>query len=45
MILFLQKKYNTGQYKSTYVYRGDYEYEKNSGWESRIYPGEALYMR
>lgn len=43
MILFLQKKYNTGQYKSTYVYRGDYEYEKNSGWESRIYPGEALY--
>ena len=43
MILFLQEKYNTGQYKSTYVFRGDYEYEKNSGWESRIYPGEALY--
>ncbi|MYE87877.1 hypothetical protein F4X33_02630 [Candidatus Poribacteria bacterium] len=43
MILFLQKKYNTGQYKSTYVYRGDYEHEKNSGWESKIYPGEALY--
>ena len=43
MILFLQKKYNTGQYKSTYVYRGDYEYEKTSGWESKIYPGEALY--
>ena len=43
MILFLQEKYNTGQYKSTYVYYGDYEYEKNSGWESRIYPGEALY--
>ena len=43
MILFLQEKYNTGQYKSTYVHRGDYEYEKNSGWESRIYPGEALY--
>ena len=43
MILFLQEKYNTGQYKSTYVYRGDYEHEKNSGWESRIYPGEALY--
>ena len=43
MILFLQEKYNTGQYKSTYVYLGDYEYEKNSGWESRIYPGEALY--
>ena len=43
MILFLQEKYNTGQYKSTYIYRGDYEYEKNSGWESKIYPGEALY--
>ncbi|MCZ6676097.1 MAG: hypothetical protein O7E52_02480 [Candidatus Poribacteria bacterium] len=43
MILFLQAKYQTGQYKSTYVYRGDYEYEKNSGWESRIYPGEALF--
>ena len=43
MILFLQKKYNTGQFKSTYVYRGDYEYEKNSGWESKIYPGEALF--
>ena len=43
MILFLQKKYNTGQYKSTYVYRGDYEHEKNSDWESKIYPGEALY--
>ena len=43
MILFLQEKYNTGQYKSTYVYLSDYEYEKNSGWESRIYPGEALY--
>ena len=43
MILFLQAQYNTGQYKSTYVYRGDYEYEKTSGWESKIYPGEALY--
>ena len=43
MILFLQEKYNTGQYKSTYVYFGDYEHEKNSGWESKIYPGEALY--
>ena len=43
MILFLQEKYNTGQYKSTYVYHGDHEYEKNSGWESKIYPGEALY--
>lgn len=43
MILFLQAKYQTGQYKSTYVYLGDYEYEKNAGWESKIYPGEALF--
>ena len=43
MVLFLQEKYQTGQYKSTYVYRGDYEYEKNKGWESKIYPGEALF--
>jgi len=43
MILFLQEKYQTGQYKSTYVYYGDYEYEKNEGWESKIYPGEALF--
>jgi hypothetical protein len=43
MILFLQDKYQTGQYKSTYVYKGDYEYEKSRGWESRIYPGEALF--
>ncbi len=52
MILFLQEKYGTGQYKSTYVYRwdrdkngkpvDDYDYEKNSGWESKIYPGEAM---
>ena len=43
MILFLQEKYQTGQYKSTYVYRGNYTYERDTGWESRIYPGEALY--
>lgn len=42
MILYLQEKYGTGQFKSTYVYRGDYEYEKTSGWESNIYPGEAM---
>lgn len=42
MILRLQEKYGTGQYKSTYVYQGDYQYEKSSGWESRIYPGEAM---
>ena len=43
MILFLQEKYETGQYKSTYIYYGDYEYEKTEGWESKIYPGEALF--
>ncbi|MBF0287707.1 MAG: hypothetical protein HQM14_07795 [SAR324 cluster bacterium] len=42
MILTLQEQYQTGQYKSTYVYRGDYEYEKKKGWESKIYPGEAM---
>ncbi len=42
MILYLQEKYGTGQYKSTYVYNGSYNYEKNSGWESNIYPGEAM---
>jgi hypothetical protein len=42
MILFLQEYYGTGQFKSTYVYYGDYEYEKHSKWESMIYPGEAL---
>ena len=43
MIMYLQELYNTGQFKSTYVYRGDYNHEKTKGWESRIYPGEALY--
>ena len=43
MILFLQEKYQTGQYKSTYIYNGNYAYEKETGWESKIYPGEALY--
>lgn len=43
MILYLQEKYQTGEYKSTYVYRGDFEYEKHSGWKSKIYPGEALF--
>ncbi len=42
MILYLQDQYGTGQYKSTYVYRGDYYFEENSGWESNIYPGEAM---
>lgn len=42
MILYLQSKYNTGKFKSTYIYRGDYDHEKNSGWESQIYPGEAM---
>ncbi|MEQ9423051.1 MAG: hypothetical protein RJQ09_01440 [Cyclobacteriaceae bacterium] len=42
MILYLQDQYGTGQYKSTYVYRGDFEYEKTRNWESDIYPGEAM---
>lgn len=42
MIIHLQSHYETGRFKSTYVYLGDYEHEKNSGWESNIYPGEAL---
>jgi len=41
-IIFLQEKYQTGQFKSTYVYEGDYEFEKRLGWESKIYPGEAM---
>jgi len=41
-ILLLQSKYKTGKFKSTYVYKGDYDYEKTSGWESDIYPGEAM---
>jgi len=42
MVIWLQQKYGTGQYKSTFVYRGIYDYEKQSGWESEIYPGEAM---
>ena len=42
MMIHLQDLYGTGQFKSTYVYQDNYEYEKNSGWESKIYPGEAL---
>lgn len=42
MILYLQEKYDSGQYKSTYVYNGKYDHEKRTGWESRIYPGEAM---
>jgi hypothetical protein len=43
LIIYLQDKYGTGQFKSTYIYLGSYDYEKESGWESEIYPGEALY--
>lgn len=39
MILYLQDAYGTGQFKSTYIYRGDMNYD----WHSDIYPGEALY--
>ncbi|MDA0196044.1 MAG: hypothetical protein O2887_16065 [Bacteroidetes bacterium] len=42
MILYLQKIYDTGQFKSTYVYRGIYNYESLRKWESEIYPGEAM---
>ncbi len=42
MVLYLQDYENNGAYKSTYVYRGDYQYEKTSGWVSNIYPGEAM---
>jgi len=42
MIIYLQQYYGNGKFKSTYVYLGDYEHEKNSGWESSIYPGEAM---
>lgn len=42
MVLHLQEQYGTGQYKSTYVYRGDFQHEKTAGWESNIYPGEAM---
>lgn len=41
-ILFLQGKYGTGQFKSTYYYDGNYELEKKLGWESDLYPGEAM---
>ncbi len=41
-ILHLQAHDDSGRFKSTYVYRGDFEYEKHSGWESQIYPGEAM---
>jgi hypothetical protein len=43
MIVLQQDTYGTGQFKSTYIYFGRFDYEKESGWESQIYPGEALY--
>ncbi len=42
MIIHLQQVYGTGQYKSTYLYNGSFSYEKDTGWESQIYPGEAM---
>lgn len=42
MILHLQDTYGSGQYKSTYIYNGSHDYEKNTQWESNIYPGEAM---
>ncbi len=42
MLLYLQDYEKEGKFKSTYVYDGNYQYEKTSGWESMIYPGEAM---
>ena len=42
MIIYQQESYGTGQFKSTYTYLGKKNYEEKSGWESKIYPGEAL---
>jgi hypothetical protein len=41
-VIYLQSYYKSGKFKSTYIYRGDYNYEETSGWESSIYPGEAM---
>ncbi len=42
MIIYHQSLYKTGQFKSTYLYKGRLDHEKRTGWESQIYPGEAL---
>ncbi|MFH1809668.1 MAG: hypothetical protein ABIJ09_13055 [Pseudomonadota bacterium] len=42
MILDLQQRGGGGRFKSTHVYLGDPEYERSSGWDSQIYPGEAM---
>jgi hypothetical protein len=39
MIGYLQDYDETGRFKSTYVYIGNYDYP----WHSEIYPGEAMY--
>jgi hypothetical protein len=41
-LLFLQNKYDTGEFKSTYVYRGDYDIEAKLQWQSPISPGQAM---
>lgn len=41
-LLFLQSKYDTGEFKSTYVDRGNYDIESELGWQSRISPGQAM---
>lgn len=41
-VLLLQDFKEKGKFKSTYIYRGDYNYEDTKGWESLIYPGEAM---
>jgi len=41
-LIFLQDKYSTGEFKSTYVYRGNEDVEKDLGWQSPISPGQAM---
>jgi hypothetical protein len=41
-LLFLQRQYGTGAFKSTYVYRGAFDIEKQRSWESPISPGQAM---
>ncbi len=41
-LLFLQQQYGTGEFKSTYVYRGVSDIERQLDWESSISPGQAM---
>ena len=45
MIIGLQDRYGeSGQFKSTYIYQGSYNYEKETNWESNIYPGKQCLL-